>query len=150
MSPWKGDERSRGVKKQNNYYHMTKQILKYIYLTTILLITVALYLWPDFHPDKVLGSTHFWWMDLIVHGGYFFVATITLLLAQLKYKPVYTGLTFFLVSILLELLQYFSHNRSVDPVDIGCNLLGISLAVGVYYLLMGKLNRLISYKRPVD
>jgi hypothetical protein len=129
---------SHNGEKKTIILRMTKQTLKYIYLTTILLITVALYLWPDFHPDKVLGSTHFWWMDMITHGGYFFAATLALLLVQLKYKPVYIGLTFFLVSILLELLQYFSYNRSVDIVDVGCNLLGISLAVGVYLLYASK------------
>jgi VanZ family protein len=117
---------------------MTKFTLKYIYLIAVLLITIALYLWPDFHPDKVLGRTHFWWMDMIVHGGYFFATTVALLLAQLNYKPVYIGFLFFLLSMLLELLQYFSYNRSVDIVDVGCNFLGIALAVGVYLLATKK------------
>jgi VanZ family protein len=117
---------------------MTKFTLKYIYLIAVLLITIALYLWPDFHPDKVMGDTHFWWMDMVTHGGYFFGATLALLLAKLNYKPVYIGFLFFLLSMLLELLQYFSYNRSMDIVDVGCNFLGIALAVSVYLLATKK------------
>jgi len=39
----------------------------------------------------------------------------------------------------MELLQYFSFSRSVDIVDVGCNLLGIGTAVGAYMLARKKM-----------
>ncbi|MDD3320468.1 MAG: VanZ family protein [Paludibacter sp.] len=114
---------------------MQNKKLKYISIAIILLITAALYLWPDFHPEKVVVSDHKWYYDLIVHGGYFFIATLALLMTRLKFKAIFIGLSFFFLSIILELLQYFSYNRSVDIVDIGCNFVGIFLAVGVFSLV---------------
>lgn len=90
-------------------------------------------LWPDFHPEKWVVDDHQWYYDLIIHGGYYFVATFILLLLRMKLSPVLTGGLFFVLSVVLELLQYFSNNRSVDIVDIASNLLGIVCAVAMYW-----------------
>ena len=108
---------------------------KYFYLALIIIITSLLYLWPDFHPERIEVNDHKWFYDLIIHGGYFFVSTFLLLLIRLKYNIALIGLLFFLLSVLLELLQYVSYNRSVDIVDIGWNLTGIVLAVGAFRLV---------------
>ena len=112
---------------------MTKQT-KYLSLAGILTFTVTLYLWPDLHPERAVVDQHFWWMDLIMHGGYFLVATFLLLLIPLQKSPVIIALIFFTLSVGLELLQYFSYNRTMDIVDVASNLLGVILAVGIYKL----------------
>ena len=105
-------------------------MFRYIAFILIVFITIALCLWPDLHPERMVVSEHRWYIDLITHGGYYFVAT-TLLLA-LKLKPgIYKVATaFFVLSLALEFLQYYSFNRSVDPVDMTFNLVGIVGAVG--------------------
>lgn len=112
--------------------------LKYIYLALILIITTLLYLWPDFHPEKIVVNDHKWYYNLIIHGGYFFVATFMLLLLRLKYNIALISLIFFILSVLLEFLQYFSYNRSVDIVDIASNFVGILLAMGAYRIIADK------------
>ena len=109
--------------------------MKYIFLVFILIITIALYLWPDFHPEKLIVKEHHWYIDLIMHGGYFFTAMFALLNLRIKQTVFLQGLTFFLISVALELLQYFSYNRSVDIVDVGCNFVGIIGALGLYLFI---------------
>ena len=108
---------------------------KYFYLALIIIITSLLYLWPDFHPERIVVNDHKWFYDLIIHGGYFFVSTFLILLIRLKYNIALIGLIFFLLSVILELLQYVSYNRSVDIMDIGCNFIGIVLAVGAFRIV---------------
>lgn len=109
---------------------------KYLFLFLVLLTTVLLYLWPNFHPDKVLGDTHKWWMDLLTHGGYFFVASLAIFSIPFKIKSFYKALLFFLLSILLELGQYFSYQRTLDPMDIFFNLTGVLTALVLYYIVV--------------
>ena len=82
-------------------------MIRYIAFILIVCITIALCLWPDLHPERMVVSEHRWYIDLITHGGYYFVAT-TLLLA-LKLKPgIYKVATaFFVLSLALEFLQYY-------------------------------------------
>jgi hypothetical protein len=107
---------------------------KYFLLSIIIIGTIALYLWPDFHPDKWIDDSHHWYDDLIIHGGYFLVTTTALLLLINKKPILYAGI-FFIVSIVLELLQHFSFNRVVDAFDVLCNFMGILLSLIVYSLL---------------
>ena len=76
-----------------------------------------------------------WQVDMLIHGGYYFVVCMLILLLRFKIKPIYIGLALFVFSILLELLQIFSYNRSVSLLDIASNLLGIGLAVGMFIRL---------------
>jgi len=106
--------------------------MKKILLLFILICTALLLLWPDFHPEKMVVNDHHWYYDLIIHGGYFFVAMFLVLLLRLKLNKYYQGIIFWVFSIVLELLQYFTYNRSVDVVDMGSNLVGILVAIVVF------------------
>ena len=79
-----------------------------------------------------------WQVDMLIHGGYYFVVCMLILLLRFKIKPTYIGLALFVFSILLELLQNFSYHRSVSMLDILSNLLGIGLAVGAFWKGEGK------------
>ena len=76
-------------------------------------------------------SEHHWYVDLVIHGGYYFFATLVLLSLRLKWPTKYQILAFFGLSVALELLQLFSFNRCVDLVDIACNATGILAAWGM-------------------
>ena len=106
-------------------------MFRYIALILIVCITIALCLWPDLHPERMVVSEHHWYIDLITHGGYYFVATTLLLALQLKPGIYKVAAAFFVLSLTLEFLQYYSFNRSVDPVDMAFNLAGIVGAVGL-------------------
>ena len=73
---------------------------------------------------------------MLIHGGYYFVVCMLILLLRFNMKPIYIGLALFTFSLLLELLQNFSYHRSVSLLDILSNLLGIGLAVGMFIGLM--------------
>ena len=105
-------------------------MIRYIAFILIVCITIALCLWPDLHPERMVVSEHRWYIDLITHGGYYFVATTLLLALKLKPGIIITAAAFFVLSLALEFLQYYSFNRSVDPVDMAFNLVGIVGAVG--------------------
>ena len=113
---------------------------KYLILTITIISTVAMCLWPDFHPEQEVFQQYYWQVDMLIHGGYYFVACMLILLLRFKIKPLHTGLAFFTFSLVLELLQNFSYHRSVSAMDIVSNLLGIGLAVGVFLKLSKTVN----------
>lgn len=107
---------------------------KIIAIIIISTLTVVLYLWPDLHPERLVTNTHRWYHDLIMHGGYYFVASLILFSLRCNVSIFLLGSVFFIMSIALELLQYYSFNRSVDYFDIICNFCGILLATGIFQL----------------
>ncbi len=111
---------------------------KFLFLSIICLITTALYLWPDFHPEKVVVNDHHWYYDLIIHGGYFFVMTGCILFLKFKKIVWLQASVIFVFSAFLEFLQFFSFNRSVDMVDILSNLVGI-VGAGCLFLIYRKI-----------
>ena len=119
--------------KKTNYKQM-KISYKFLFLFIICAITTALYLWPDFHPEKVVVNDHHWYYDLIIHGGYFFVMTGCVLFLKFK-KPLWQQASVvFIFSVILELLQFFSFNRSVDMVDVLSNLAGVTGAACLFLI----------------
>ena len=109
--------------------------MKRLLLILILLFTAAVCLWPDLHPEKVVVSHYYWQVDMLIHGGYYFLVCIAILLLGFRKKIIFTALSVFGFSVILELLQYFSYNRSVTLMDIGDNLLGILAAVVGYEIV---------------
>ena len=73
---------------------------------------------------------------MLIHGGYYFVVCMLILLLKFNIKPTYIGMVLFAFSILLELQQNFSYHLSVSLLDIASNLLGIGLAVVMFIGLM--------------
>ena len=110
--------------------------MKRLILILILLFTAAVCLWPDLHPEKVVVSHYYWQVDMLIHGGYYFLVCLAVLLLGFQKKIIFTGLYLFGFSVLLELLQYFSYNRSVTLLDITDNLVGIIAAMVTYSLYL--------------
>ena len=85
---------------------------KYLILAITIIATVAMCLWPDFHPEQKVLQQYYWQVDMLIHGGYYFVVCMLILLLRFKIKPTYIGLALFVFSILLHrllrLLRYAS------------------------------------------
>ena len=115
------------VTKVNRY--RTENLGKTVLFVGILIVTGLFCEWPNFHPEHYFGSNYHWWLDMIFHGGYYFV--ITILLYIVFYKGRYKGVFWtavLLSSFLFEVLQSFIPGRSVSLLDMTSNFLGISLA----------------------
>jgi VanZ family protein len=76
-----------------------------------------------------MGANYHWWLDMIFHGGYYFVITILLYIFFCKgrYKFLF-WLAVLLSSYLFEALQSFVPGRTVSLLDMTSNFLGVSLA----------------------
>lgn len=113
--------------------------MRYILLTLLLVLTAALLLWPNFHPEqKVLGE-YYWQADVLIHSGYFFGLTLLIASLKLPVKPLVLFLGLSLFSVAMELLQHFSFKRGVSLMDAVDNLVGITLALILYYQLQRRL-----------
>ncbi|AEV96492.1 hypothetical protein A4D02_20215 [Niastella koreensis] len=101
-----------------------------IFLFIALLIITGLFCeWPNFHPEHYFGSEYHWWLDMIFHGGYYFVITILLYIVfcRGRHKAVF-WIAVFLSSGLFEICQSFVPGRSVSWLDMTSNFIGITLA----------------------
>jgi VanZ family protein len=104
-------------------------VLKVILFAVLLVVTGAFCEWPNFHPEHFMGANYHWWLDMIFHGGYYFVITILLYIFFCKgrYKFLF-WLAVILSSYLFEALQSFVPGRTVSLLDMTSNFLGVSLA----------------------
>lgn len=102
---------------------------KTLLFVALLIVTGIFCEWPNFHPESYFGAGYHWWLDMIFHGGYYFVITILLyiLFCKGRYKGVF-WISILLSSYLFEILQSFVPGRSVSLLDMTSNFLGISLA----------------------
>lgn len=81
---------------------------------------------PNFHPEKYLGLTYSWQLDMAMHSSYFFILTILLrmtVFANTNGIALFSIL--FLSSLGLELLQTWMPKRSSTLLDVISNCLGI-------------------------
>ncbi len=103
--------------------------LKLILFAVLLVVTGVFCEWPNFHPEHIMGANYHWWLDMIFHGGYYFVITILLYIFFCKgrYKFLF-WLAVLLSSYLFEALQSFVPGRTVSLLDMTSNFLGVSLA----------------------
>jgi VanZ family protein len=122
------------VTKVNRY--RIESLGKTILFVVILIATGLFCEWPNFHPEHYFGANYHWWLDMIFHGGYYFVITILLYIIFCKgrYKGIFWTAVL-LSSCLFEILQSFIPGRSVSLLDITSNFLGISLATLICSLL---------------
>ncbi len=108
---------------------------KYIILFISLLVTILMCLWPNFHPEQKVLNQYYWFADILIHGGYYYLLALLLFNLKLKVKPLYLALALTLLSFVLESLQHFSFKRGVSLMDAASNLGGITLALLTYILL---------------
>ena len=103
--------------------------IKLILFVVLLVATGVFCEWPNFHPENFMGANYHWWLDMIFHGGYYFVITILLYIFFCKgrYKFLF-WLAVLLSSYLFEALQSFVPGRTVSLLDMTSNFLGVSLA----------------------
>lgn len=103
--------------------------IKLILFAVLLVVTGVFCEWPNFHPEHFMGANYHWWLDMIFHGGYYFVITILLYIIFCKgrYKFLF-WLAVLLSSYLFEALQSFVPGRTVSLLDMTSNFLGVSLA----------------------
>jgi len=99
------------------------------------LLTVILYLWPNFHPDKFILDRYYWQWDIVEHSGYFFCLTLFCRYFKIiKTKDWIFFIILFSISAVLESLQMFIPLRSVDLMDLGSNSLGIFTGIIAFNL----------------
>ena len=125
---------NRASKVQDRYWYDT--VRKPLVFVVLLIATGFFCEWPDFHPEQFVGSGYHWWLDMIFHGGYYFVITIVLYLVFCKGRKVLLfWVTVLLTSYVFEFIQAFVPGRSLSLLDFTSNLLGI-----LQYAMMGKAN----------
>jgi len=101
-----------------------------VFLFVVILIATGIFCeWPDFHPQQYLGAEYHWGLDMVFHGGYYFVITILLYIFFCKgrNKAVF-WISVLLFSYLFEIMQGFVPGRSLTLLDMVSNTLGITLA----------------------
>ncbi|HUP12424.1 MAG TPA: VanZ family protein [Niastella sp.] len=115
------------VTKVNRYRY--ENVGKLFLFIAVLIITSIFCEWPNFHPEHYFGGEYHWWLDMVFHGGYYFVITILLYIFFCKgrYKGVF-WIAVLLFSYLFEMLQGLVPGRTVSLLDMTSNFLGISLA----------------------
>jgi hypothetical protein len=107
-----------------------------IALFFILVFTCVFCNWPDFHPEEHVGMGYHWQLDMIFHGGYFYIASLLLLwLVPLQWSPMHVCLLLWLFSLLLEMIQVWVPGRSFTLLDIISNTIGISAGWVTHRLL---------------
>lgn len=117
-------------KVQDRYWYDT--VRKPLVFVVLLIATAVFCEWPDFHPEHFVGSGYHWWLDMIFHGGYYFVITIVLYLVFCKGRKVLLfWAAVLLTSYVFEFIQAFVPGRSLSLLDFTSNLLGISLATAI-------------------
>ncbi len=92
---------------------------------------------PNFHPEKYLGLTYSWQLDMIMHGGYFCMLTIFLRMTVFaKTNGIALFSILFLASLGLELLQTWIPKRSSTVFDVVSNSIGIVLGIAMSVLII--------------
>jgi VanZ family protein len=101
-----------------------------VILFIVLLVATSVFCeWPNFHPEHFMGANYHWWLDMIFHGGYYFVITILLYIFFCKGRNKFLfWLSVLLSSYVFEALQSFVPGRTVSLLDMTSNFLGITLA----------------------
>ncbi len=102
----------------------------------VLIGTILINELPNFHPEKYLGLRYSWQLDMIMHGGYFFVLTILLRMTVFTNT---NGIALFSIlffsSLGLELLQTWIPKRSSTSLDVVSNGIGIGLGMAGFLIV---------------
>ena len=85
---------------------------------------------PNFHPEKYLGMTYSWQLDMAMHSSYFCVVTLILRFTYFKETHALTFFSLlFIAAVTLELLQTWIPKRSSTLLDVASNCIGILLGL---------------------
>ncbi len=105
-------------------------------LVIALLVTGILRTLPDPHLETYMGMDYTWWLDQLLHLGFYFVVTLILFWLLPSEKPTLSFFfSLFSITLLFELAQLFIPGRSFTPLDIASNFLGIALGFLAKYAL---------------
>ncbi|SHF73472.1 VanZ family protein [Flavisolibacter ginsengisoli] len=118
--------------------------LRYFLVILFVVLTGVLCTLPNFHPEHYLGTGYHWWLDMMIHGGYYFLLSVLLYSFYKKEKrPAYLFVSILLFSYILELAQKEVPGRSFSGLDFLSNTIGVGLAWG-FCVLKRKRARLAS------
>lgn len=93
------------------------------------LVTGVLSSLSDFHLERLLGMEYSYFLDILQHGGYYFLFTLFLIwILPHERKSVSFFLMIFAISVFFEFLQFFIPGRTFTGLDIFSNFMGISTA----------------------
>jgi VanZ family protein len=83
-----------------------------------------------------------WWLDMIFHGGYYFVTSLALSFFFANHtNPIVLRAIFLSVSFIFEVAQLWVPGRSFALLDFISNTLGVTLGVWLYFKLRKKEKR---------
>jgi VanZ family protein len=103
--------------------------LRYFLVILFVVLTGVLCTLPNFHPEHYLGTGYHWWLDMMIHGGYYFLLCLVLYSFYNKEKKTaYLFVTILLFSYILELAQKEVPGRSFSALDFLSNTIGVGLA----------------------
>lgn len=106
-------------------------------LLFVLLLTGLLRTIPDPHIENWFGMEYTWWLDQLLHVGFYFVIVMALFWLLPAEKPTLAFFfSLFSITLVFELAQLFIPGRGFTILDIVSNFLGIALA----FLLRDYLN----------
>jgi glycopeptide antibiotics resistance protein len=98
--------------------------------------TILVNEWPNFHPEKYLGLSYTWQLDMIMHGGYFCMLTILLrMTVSTNTNGIALFSILFLSSLGLELLQTWIPKRSSTVLDVVSNGIGILTGLSMFKIV---------------
>ena len=94
------------------------------------LFTFGVTVWPGISIDELDLFPNEWWVDIVLHGiYYFFLAVIIFPFFTGRKRKVYWFFpALFVLSMIFEFLQHYQPGRNVSIRDAIGNFLGISLA----------------------
>lgn len=114
-----------------NFYQLKKAFPRIIVLASLLMLLI-----PDFHPERYYSNGYHEWLDILQHSGYFFAFTIGLLWvfpSCRRFLPFYFVIIG--VSVILEIAQFWIPKRTFSLMDMGSNILGITVAYLVWWTI---------------
>ncbi len=107
-----------------------------------LIVTGILSSLSDFHLERILGFEYSRLFDLLQHGGYYFLLTLTLLyLLPAERHSVIFFLFIFSFSVIFEAIQLLIPERTFSEFDIMSNFLGITtgfIVKNIYSVYLSK------------
>ena len=97
-------------------------------LVIALLIIGILRTIPDPHIENWFGMEYTWWLDQLLHLGFYFFATLALFWLLPAEKPTRTFFfSIFSITLVFELAQLVIPDRGFNILDIISNFLGLAL-----------------------
>jgi VanZ family protein len=116
-----------------------KNLYKYGSLVITIILTSFLAAQGYFKPEHLIGMKYHWWLDMIFHGGYYFLTSLSLSFFFANHtKPIILWTIFLLVSSIFELAQIWVPGRTFALLDFISNTIGITLGLLLYFTLRSK------------